>query len=74
MCAKIWRLKPRERLAQNAMKAMNESAMRASISFPRDLYRSLEELAKQKKVSLAWIVRDAAEQYLTHHKQNKDQR
>jgi metal-responsive CopG/Arc/MetJ family transcriptional regulator len=55
------------------MKATNESAMRASISFPPDLYRSLEELAKQKKVSLAWIVRDAAEHYLANHKQNNDQ-
>jgi metal-responsive CopG/Arc/MetJ family transcriptional regulator len=55
------------------MKATNESAMRASISFPPDLYRSLEELAKQKKVSLAWIVRDAAERYLADQQQSKDQ-
>jgi hypothetical protein len=57
----------------NVMKATNESAMRASISFPPDLYRSLEELAKQKKVSLAWIVRDAAERYLADQQQSKDQ-
>jgi Ribbon-helix-helix protein, copG family len=38
-------------------------AVRASISFPPDLYEALEELAKQKKVSLAWVVRDAAEKY-----------
>ncbi len=39
-------------------------AVRASISFPRELYQSLEEIARQKKVSLAWVVRDAAEQYV----------
>ena len=40
------------------------STVRATISFPLDLYATLEEIAKQKKVSLAWVVRDAAEQYL----------
>lgn len=38
--------------------------VRASISFPRDLYRTLEDLARQKKVSLAWVVRDASEKYV----------
>jgi len=38
--------------------------VRASISFPPELYGTLEELAKQKKVSLAWVVRDAAEKYV----------
>lgn len=40
------------------------SALRASVSFPPDLYRTLEQLAKQKKVSIAWVVRDAAEKYV----------
>lgn len=40
------------------------AAVRATISFPPELYTTLEEIAKQKKVSLAWVVRDAAEQYL----------
>jgi metal-responsive CopG/Arc/MetJ family transcriptional regulator len=51
------------------MKTSNESPIRASISFPPKLYRTLEELANQKKVSLAWIVRDAAEQYLANQKE-----
>lgn len=37
---------------------------RASVSFPPELYRALEELAQRKKVSLAWVVRDAAESYV----------
>lgn len=40
------------------------SSVRATITFPPDLYETLEELAKQKKVSLAWVVRDAAERYV----------
>ncbi len=45
----------------------NKSALliRASISFPPSLYKILEEIAKEKKVSLAWVVRDAAEKYVT---------
>jgi metal-responsive CopG/Arc/MetJ family transcriptional regulator len=37
---------------------------RASITFPPKLYRTLETLAKEKKVSLAWVVREAAEKYV----------
>ena len=47
-----------------SMKAPSETCVRASISFPPDLYETLEELAKQKKVSLAWVVRDASELYV----------
>ena len=45
-------------------KAPEMPAIRASISFPPKLYESLENIAKQKKVSLAWVVRDAAEKYI----------
>lgn len=45
-------------------KAEEKDVVRASISFPSDLYSHLEELARQKKVSLAWVVRDAAEKYV----------
>jgi hypothetical protein len=40
------------------------SSVRASISFPSDIYHTLEDIARKKKVSLAWVVRDAAEQYI----------
>jgi len=39
-------------------------SLRASVSFPPELYRTLEQLAKEKKVSVAWVVRDAAEKYV----------
>ncbi|MGA2251912.1 MAG: CopG family transcriptional regulator [Edaphobacter sp.] len=38
--------------------------VRATISFPPDLYEAIETIAIQKKVSLAWVVRDAVEQYV----------
>jgi metal-responsive CopG/Arc/MetJ family transcriptional regulator len=40
------------------------AAMRASVSFPAELYHALEEIARQKHVYLAWVVRDAAERYV----------
>jgi metal-responsive CopG/Arc/MetJ family transcriptional regulator len=43
---------------------MQSAPVRASISFPPNLYETLEEIAKQKKASLAWVVRDAAEKYI----------
>ncbi|HUZ94697.1 MAG TPA: ribbon-helix-helix protein, CopG family [Edaphobacter sp.] len=47
------------------MRAQSEAlSVRATISFPPGLYKTLEEIAKQKKVSLAWVVRDAAEKYV----------
>jgi predicted DNA-binding protein len=49
---------------QGKRRSMSASLVRASISFPPDLYETLQELANQKKVSLAWVVRDAAEKYV----------
>lgn len=37
---------------------------RVSISFPPEVYTELEKLAAARKVSLAWVVREAAEKYL----------
>lgn len=39
-------------------------ATRASASLPPDIYRTLQDIAKQKKVSVAWVIRDAAERYI----------
>ncbi len=53
-------MKPKNRKSNAEM----TGSVRASVSFPPELYQTLEEIAKQKKVSLAWVVRDAAEQYV----------
>lgn len=44
-------------------KAENK-AWRASVSFTPELHGTLEQLAKSKKVSVAWIVREAVEKYV----------
>lgn len=52
-------------IAQQAREdAGHEKSARISVSFPRDVYETIERLAKEKKVSVAWIVRDAAERYI----------
>lgn len=38
--------------------------VRASMSLPPDLYQKIERIAGTKKVSIAWVVRDAVEKYL----------
>lgn len=34
------------------------------ISFPPGVYETLERIAREKKASLAWVVREAAEKYI----------
>ena len=46
------------------LKTQNPAQVRATISFPPDVYETLENIAKEKKVSLAWVVREAAEKYI----------
>lgn len=49
----------------HAAKATGDPKMpRASVSFPPDLYAMLERIAREKKVSVAWVVREAAEKYV----------
>ncbi len=36
-----------------------------SVTLPAETYASLERIAKKKKVSLAWVVRDATEKYVS---------
>lgn len=48
---------------KSAAKRAPKSA-RASVSFPPNVYDELERLAAAKKVSLAWVVREAAEKYV----------
>jgi metal-responsive CopG/Arc/MetJ family transcriptional regulator len=53
------------KVSGKGMKMQNTPAVRASISFPPALYETLGQAAKRKKVSLAWVVRDAAERYVS---------
>ena len=38
-----------------------ERSTRLSVTIPFETYDSLERIARKKKVSLAWVVRDAAD-------------
>jgi metal-responsive CopG/Arc/MetJ family transcriptional regulator len=49
---------------QLAKSKKDSKSVRASVSFPRELYETLERMAQGKKVSVAWIVRDATEKYV----------
>jgi len=51
------------------LKAKKVTLVRASIGFPVELYQALENIAEKKKVSLTWVVRDAAENYVSKHEQ-----
>jgi Ribbon-helix-helix protein, copG family len=61
-------------MVQSAMNAKNRNRgkgrgnvqPRASITFPPDLYKTVEDLAKRKKVSIAWVVREAVEEYVAN--------
>lgn len=39
-------------------------APRQSVTFTPAIYAELERLAKEKKVSIAWVVREATERYI----------
>ncbi len=49
--------------ASNAHDA--QKSIRTSVSLPPDLHDTLERMAKDKKVSVAWVIRDAAEKYVS---------
>lgn len=40
---------------------------RLSVTLPPDHYREMQHLASRKKVSMAWVIRDAVDQYLAAH-------
>ena len=37
---------------------------RTSVTLPDDVQKTLELIAKDKKVSVAWVIRDAVDKYL----------
>lgn len=56
--------KPQPQTRRNQPSSDRSRATRASASLPPDIYRTLQDIAKQKKVSVAWVIRDAAEKYI----------
>lgn len=39
-------------------------SVRTSVTLPSEVYETLAKVAKSKKVTVAWVIRDAAESYL----------
>lgn len=39
-------------------------SIRATASLPPAVHQMLRQIAKHKKVSVAWVIRDAAEKYI----------
>jgi ribbon-helix-helix CopG family protein len=62
----VHRLRPGDKMAgKDKERTTNSGRMpRVSVSFPPELYKTLEQLARKKKVSTAWVVREAAEKYV----------
>jgi hypothetical protein len=65
--ANYQRFTNKEGEGEGRMKVQNMLVVRASISFPSAPYETLEDIAKQQKPSLAWVVRYAAEKYVADH-------
>jgi hypothetical protein len=68
-CGDILRVERADELTRGAKRKekpepIEGASVRATISFPPEMYQTLEDIARQKKVSLAWVVREAAEQYI----------
>jgi metal-responsive CopG/Arc/MetJ family transcriptional regulator len=41
-----------------------KKSTRTTVSLPTVDYEELEQIARRKKVSIAWVIRDAVENYL----------
>jgi predicted DNA-binding protein len=53
------------RAKRSANPKTDPKVWRASVSLAPELHVTLEQLAKSKKVSVAWIVREAVEKYVS---------
>ena len=46
-------------------KANTKKSVRTTVSLPAEDYAELERIAEQKKVSVAWVVRESVDRYLS---------
>lgn len=52
------------RVTKRTETPQRQDAQRVSVTFPSDHYQELKLIAERKRVSVAWVVRDAVENYL----------
>ena len=50
--------------ARSRKSVLVADTVRASVSFPREIHETLEKIAQEKKVSIAWVVREATDRYI----------
>jgi metal-responsive CopG/Arc/MetJ family transcriptional regulator len=55
-------------MARRTTTAAGSRKVRISVSLPPESYAYLERVAQAKRVSLAWVVRDAVEKYVEAEK------
>ena len=53
-----------KRVGAAKKKTLRPARVRTTISFPPDVHSTLEQIASDKKVSLALVVREAVDVYL----------
>jgi len=51
-------------MATGKQKERKSAMPRVSVTLSPEVHATLERIAQQKKVSVAWVMRDAAEQYI----------
>lgn len=51
-------------VAKTSAPPASSRSTRTSVSIPNELYETLEAIAKRNKVTVAWVIRDAAEKYV----------
>jgi hypothetical protein len=52
-------LKPKDR----------KKSVRTTVSIPPEDYETIEKIAKRKRVSVGWVIRDALVEYIKPHPQ-----
>ena len=50
--------------AKRPLNTKAPESFRTSVTFPAEIYSTLEKIAEQNKVSVAWVIRDASEKYI----------
>lgn len=51
-------------MAKTESDVKSKKTVRTTVSIPAEDYAELERLAERKKVSVAWVVREAVDRYL----------
>ena len=53
-------------MAKQSSKHSHETSTRTTATIPSETYETLLRIAKDKKVSVAWVIREAAEEYIAN--------